>query len=152
YRLSPASAAVPPPEQLLPQDTLIMASAPNFGRASEAYRNWPQTKLWQDPAMKPLRDRFVAKWQEEFVRPLERELNVSFDTYATLPQGQLTFALIQNGWQGTDEHPLGFVLLLDAKDKSAVLRTNLAELRKNWIQAGKNIRRENIRGVEFSIY
>ena len=150
--LLPVGAAIPAPEQLLPQDTLALVTAPDFGRMREAYRNWPQTKLWEDPAMKPLRDRFIARWQEEFVRPLERELNVSFDTYASLPQGQLTFALIQNGWQGTDDHPLGFVLLLDAKDKSAVLRTNLAELRKNWIDAGKIIRRETIRGVEFSIY
>ena len=143
---------MPPPEQLLPQDTLLVVTAPDFTRMRDIYRNLPQTKLWEDPAMKPLKNRFVSRWQEEFVRPLEHELNISFDTYSGLPQGQLTFALTQNGWNGADDRPVGFLLLLDAKDRSAVLKTNLAELRKNWVDAGNRIRRETIRGVEFSIY
>ena len=147
-----AGAAIPAPEQLLPQDTLVMVTAPDFAKMRQIYRDLPQTRLWADPAMKPLKERFLTKWQEEFVRPLERELNVSFDTYSSLPQGQLTFALLQNGWQGTEDHPLGFLLLLDAKDKSAVLRTNLADLRKNWVDAGKTVKRETVRGTEFSIY
>ncbi len=147
-----AGAAIPAPEQLLPQDTLFVVTAPDFARMRQIYRGLPQTKLWEDPAMKPLKDRFNAAWQQEFVRPLERDLNVSLDTYASLPQGQLTFALVQNGWQGNDDRPMGFLLLLDAKDKSALLKTNLAELRRNWVDAGKMIRRETIRGVEFSIY
>jgi hypothetical protein len=147
-----AGAAIPAPEQLLPQDTLLMVTAPDFRKMREIYGNLPRTKLWEGPAMKPLKERFVSRWQEEFVRPLEHELNVSLDSYSSLPQGQLTFALVQNGWQGTEDHPLGFLLLLDAKDKGALLRTNLAELRRNWVDAGKTVRRENIRGLEFSIF
>ncbi len=148
----PAVAAVPPPEQLLPQDTLLVVTAPDFARMRTIYGNLPQTRFWEDPAMKPLKNRFFSRWQEEFVRPLERELNVSFDSYASLPQGQFTLALTKAEWNGTDENPMGFLMLLDAKDKSSQLKTNLAELRKNWVEAGKMIRRETIRGVEFSFF
>ena len=46
--------------------------------------------------MKLFKEKFISNWQEEFVKPLERELSVSLDSYASLPQGQVTFALIQN--------------------------------------------------------
>src|SRR5438270_250468 len=81
--------------------------------------------------------------------PLERELEVKLDDYASLPQGQVTFAVTQNGWQGKPDQPLGMLMLLDAKGKSAQLKTNLAELRKKWMDAGKNIRSEKIRSFEF---
>jgi hypothetical protein len=149
---SRAHAAIPGAEQLLPQDTLLMVTTPDFGRMRDIYRTLPRARLWADPAMKPLKDRFTARWQDEFVKPLERELNVNFGEYASLPQGQLTFALTKDAWKGNDEHPVGFLLLLDTRDRTVALRTNLADLRKNWVNAGRNVRREQIRGVEFSVY
>ena len=48
------------------------------------------------------------------------------------------------------EHPPGFLLLLDTRDKSHLLRTNLANLRKHWMDAGKPVRTERLRDLEFS--
>ena len=42
-------------------------------------------------------------------------------------------------------------MLLDAKDKSDLLKTNLAALQKKWTDAGKPIRTETIRGIKFSV-
>src|SRR2546429_445453 len=61
-----------------------------------------------------------------------------------------TFALLQNGWQGKEDRVPAWLLLIDAKDKSGQLKTNLADLRKKWIDAGKNLRTEKIRDVEFT--
>jgi len=101
--------------------------------------------------MKPFRDRFVSKWQEEFLDPLERELDVKCANYSSLAQGQLTFAVTQNGWQGEDGHPFGVVFLLDSKDKAGQLKQDLAELRKKWLDSGKKLRTERIRDIECTI-
>ena len=147
-----ASAAIPAPEQLLPDDTLILLTTPDFAKLRQICQRSPKSQLWNDPVMKPLRDKFLARWREEVVKPLERDLNVSLDAYATLPQGQLTFAVTRNDWQGTDDQPLGFLLLLDTRDKTELLKTNLAALRRKWVGSGKTLKTEKIRNLEFSIF
>src|SRR5437773_1212490 len=124
----PANGAmpIPAPEKLVPEDTVVLVTAPDFGKLRDVYRRLPQSQLWNDPAMKPFKDKFLAKWKEEFVKPLERELDVRFDDYTSLPQGQVTFAMTQNGWEGKNDQSPGILLLLDAKDKSGQLKTNLA--------------------------
>jgi hypothetical protein len=77
---------------------------------------------------------------------------VKLADFENLPQGQLTFAVTQNGWDGIDaEKTPGIVLLLDAKTNSNLLKTNLAALRKKWRDAGKPIRTETVRGISFSV-
>jgi hypothetical protein len=145
-------AAIPAPEQLLPDDTLIMVTAPDFTKLRAICQKSPKSQLWSDPAMKPLRDKFESRWQEEVVKPIARELNVSLDSYASLPQGQLTFAVTKNAWQGNDDQPLGFLLLLDVRDKVSLLKTNLADFRKQWVGAGKTFKTETIRNLEFTVF
>src|SRR5579862_1332243 len=82
---------VPAPEKLLPDDTLILITAPDFAKLKTIWENLPQRKLWNDPAMKPFREDFATKWSEQFVKPLERDLDIKWDDYLSLLQGQLTF-------------------------------------------------------------
>lgn len=146
-------ASVPPAEKLLPPDTLLVVSAPDWGKLRDVYKKSPQAQFWDDPAMKPFREKFMTKWNEEVVKPLERDLGVKFDDYHALLQGQLTIAVTQEGWQGKakDDGEPAVLLLLDTKDKSDLLKKNLANLRKKWNEAGKPIKTEKIRDVEFSI-
>jgi hypothetical protein len=143
-------AGIPAPEKLLPDDTLLMVTAPDFAKLSAIWEKLPQMQLWKDPAMKPFRDNFTAKWNDEFVKPLERELDIKGEDYTSLLQGQLTFALTQNGWPGGEDQPPGLLLLVDAKDKSNQLKKNLAFLRKKWVDAGKAVKTTKIRGFEFN--
>src|SRR5476651_2448200 len=126
-------AAIPPAENLLPSDTLFLLTAPDCAAFRAAMHQSPQWLLWNDPAMKAFHDNFIAKWRESFVAPLERDLGVKLADFADLPQGQFAFAVTQNGWHGTtgDKSP-GIILLLDAKDKSGLLKTNLATLQQKW--------------------
>ena len=128
---------------------MFLVTAPDCARMREVYRSSPQTLLWHDPAMKPFRDKFMSKLNEELLQPLERELGVQFSDYTNLPQGQLTVAITQNGWQIGSDQPPALLLLLDARDKSGLLKTNLAQLRKKWVDAGKSIKTEKIRDIEF---
>jgi hypothetical protein len=117
-------AAIPPAEKLLPPETLLVLSAPDWAKLSDYYRKAPQSQFWNDPAMKPFRDKFMAKWSEEIVKPLERDLGAKFDDYSALLQGQLTFAVLQEGWQGKakDDGTPAILFLLDTKDKSDLLK------------------------------
>lgn len=145
-----ATLSILPAEKLLPDDTLAMFTVPDFSKARDFYLNSPQGRLWNDPAMKDFKDKFIAQMSSGFIAPLEHELGIRFSDYSSLPQGQLTFAMIQNDWKGKDGQP-ALLLLLDVKDKTAQLKTNLDDLKKKWINAGKTIRTEKIRDVDFSV-
>src|SRR5487761_2096104 len=144
-------AAIPPAESLLPADTLFVVTAPDCQGLRAAMNRSPQWLLWNHSALKPFRDKFLSKWNDAFVGPLERDLGVKISDFADLPQGQFTFAITQNGWDGTRDQPPGIILLLDAKDKSGLLKTNLAALQKKWSEAGKPIRTETLRDIKFSV-
>jgi hypothetical protein len=146
-----AWAVVPPPERLLPDDTLVLVTAPDFAKLKDTWSKLPQSQCWNDPAMKLFKEKFLNKWKEEFKEPLERELSIKIDSYIELLQGQLTFAVTRNGWQGQDDQSPGLLFLLDSKDKSNQLKKNLADLRNKWVDAGKNLKTEKIRDVDFTV-
>jgi hypothetical protein len=148
--LSLNAAPVPSPEKILPDDTLFVFTIPDFAKARETYKTSPSIQLWNDPAMKPFREKFTEKMKTDYLQPLERQLSVKLSDYTDLPQGQITFAVLQNGWQGKGDKQPAMLLLLDTKNKSDQLKKNLAELKKKWVDAGKKIRAEKIRDVEFS--
>lgn len=143
-------AAVLPPEKLLPADTLVLLTAPNFSSCRTAMSNSCASQLWNDPAMKPFREKFLAKLSEEVIAPLERELGFKLSDYHGIAQGQVTVALIQNEWQGKAGQSPDWVFLLDAGEKSGQLKTNLTLLKKRWTDSGKQVRTDKIRDVEFS--
>jgi hypothetical protein len=146
-----ARATIPPVENLLPADTLFLLDAPDWAALRTASHQSPQWLFWNDPAMKPFHDKFVAKWEAEFVAPLERDLGVNPGDFAGLPQGQFALALTRNGWNGSNDVNPGLLLLLDTKNKRDLLTTNLAGLRKKWVAAGKSLQTETLHGIQFSV-
>jgi hypothetical protein len=146
-----SAAPVPPPDKLLPEDTLFLLTIPDFAKGYEIYQKWPQSQFWADPAMKPFRDKFVTKLKEDFIQPLERELSLKFEQLSGLAQGQITLAITQNGWDGKSDKEPAFLLLIDTKDRSSQLKTNIAELRKRWADANKPLRVEKVRDFEFLV-
>ncbi len=144
-------AAIPPAENLLPSDTLFFLTIPDCAALRTTAHQSPQWLFWSDPAMRPFHDKFTAKFEQTLVAPLEQALGLKMSDFADLPQGQFTFAVTQNGWTGGDDPSPGVVLLLDAGDKSNLLKTNLDALKKKWTEDGKPIRTEDVRGISFSI-
>jgi len=145
-----ANAAVPSPEKLLPSDTIAVVTVPDYAKAHAAYDANASSQLWRDPAMKPFAEKLMNKITEEFIKPLERELGVKFADYSGLARGQFTIAVIQNGWQGQPDQSPAWLLLIDTKEKSSQLKTNLADLKKKWQDAGKKMKTDKIRDVEFT--
>ncbi|HEU6448364.1 MAG TPA: hypothetical protein VFV23_08010 [Verrucomicrobiae bacterium] len=145
-------AAIPPAENLLPSDTLLVVTIPDCAAFRSNLHQSPHWLLWNDPAMKAFHDKFISNYREQFAAPLERDLGVKLSDFADFPQGQFTFAVTANGWSGNDDNSSpGIVLLLDAKDKSSLLKTNITALQKKWRDDGKTIRTEKIGAIPFSI-
>ena len=144
------SAAVPPPEKLLPTDTLFVMTVPDMAKAGSIWKQSPSALLWNDAAMKPFKDKFLAKFKSDVIESLEKELGVKFADYTQLAQGQLTIAATQNGWDGRNDTAPAVLLLLDAREQRGLLQTNLAALKKKWVDAGKQLKTEKIRDIEFT--
>lgn len=145
------SAAIPPAEALLPADTLVLFTVPDCSALRATAQQSPQWLLWNDPAMKPFRDNFTAKWDQKFIGPFEHELGIRIADYLPLLQGQLTIAITQNGWGESPKTAPAIVLLLDAKDKADLLATNLDALKQQWTDSGKGLRTETIEDIKFSV-
>jgi hypothetical protein len=145
------SAAIPPAENLLPADTLLMFTVPDCSVLRAAAQRSPQWLLWNDPAMKPFRQDFTAKWDARFLAPLQQALGIKARDYYPLLQGQLTFAVTQNGWNSSGSAMPALLLLLDARDKGNLLATNLAELKQKWIEDGKEVQTKVLEGVPFTV-
>lgn len=149
---SAASAAILPPEKLLPSDTVLVVTVPDCNKSRAIFTNSPGTRLWRDPALKAFTDKFVNKFSSDVVTPVEREFGIRFADYQGFAQGQITFALMLNEAAVKSENPFSMLLLVDTKDKSDQLKKNLAELKKKWADSGKQIKAEKIRDQEFTTF
>ncbi len=145
-----ARAQVPPAEKLLPNDTLMLFSVPDAAKFRSVFKSSCYGQLWNEPSMKPFKDKFTTKFMSDVVSPLEKEFGVNFSDYTAMAQGQFTFAVTQNGWQGKTNETPGWILLLDTKEQSSLLKSNLTELKKKWVDSGKQIKADKIRDVEFT--
>ncbi|MFN3409395.1 MAG: hypothetical protein ACK45B_10405 [Limisphaerales bacterium] len=147
----PAVAAVPPAEQLLPDDTLGFITVPDARKLRAAGGALPLLRLWQDDAVRPLRESFVAQLDERLRQPLEREFGVKLAALAELAQGQVTLALLGNGWNGEGSARPGGLLLVDTGSRAPEAEQALAAFRQQWADAGRTLRTERVRGVEFVV-
>lgn len=145
-------AATPPAQDLLPSDTLIMATLPDWDAFKENNAKSSISGLIGDPAMRPFIEKFRAAWQANVVAPIERELGVKLNDYAELIHGQITFAVVQNGWDGGEDRVPAALLILDSKDSSKDLEKALGELKSKWTDSGKQLKTQDVRGVEFVEY
>jgi hypothetical protein len=144
-------AAIPPAEDLLPADTLFVATMPDYQALHSGLQQFPLWLMWNGPEMKPFRDDFMSKWNQKFKASQAQEFGAKLDAFLPLLQGQLTFAITGNGSSGAGNSGPAMVFLLDAKDKSAALATNLAALKQGWRDAGRPVRTEVLQDIKFSV-
>jgi hypothetical protein len=145
-----SGAAVPPPEKLLPKDTVLVVTAPDWAKARLFWTNAPYVRLWQDPSLKPFKDKLLNKITNDVITPLEKNLGIKFSDYEGLAQGQVTFAIVQVTPKDKSSSPLAGILMMDAKDHAGQLRTSLSQAMKKWADAGKPIKAQKIRETDFN--
>src|SRR5437868_765156 len=85
----PLKAAAPlTPEQLLPADTIAVLSVPNVLKAKAFVQASNYGKLWQDPEMRPFKEKTLTRLREGFLEPVEKQLGFKLSDYAEFFQGQ----------------------------------------------------------------
>jgi hypothetical protein len=146
--LASKGAEVLGPKELLPEDTIAVFSCPDWTKFQSYYRQSAYGQMWDDPAMKPFRDKFEKKFSSAIIEPLQKELGIKLTEYEALLQGQLTVAFTPPTEGSSD--PVGLLILLDAKDKSELLSSKLGELKKKWSEGNRPTKTEKIRDVEFT--
>lgn len=145
------SAAVPPADELLPHDTLAFVTTPDATRLRGAAGELPLARLWADDVLRPVRDGFWRRLDEQLRQPLEEELGVKFAKLAGLARGQVTLALTQNGWSGKPGEAPGVLLLVDTRDQAELAAKALAAFQQQWRDAGRALHTERLRGREFIV-
>jgi len=151
--LSGAAVAqpVPPPEKLLPADTLGVLTVPDMAATRRLLDQSPQWQLWRDPALGPFVNKFWAKFETDVLQPFESELGASLTNYLDLAQGQFTLALTRNGWPAQADAAPGLVILIDSREESARLKSLLEQGRANLADRGEPVRTQRIGGTEFLV-
>lgn len=145
------AADVPPPERLLPADTLGVITIPDMAKARRLNEQSARMQLWGDPSLKAFKDKLLNKFNEEIIQPFEQESGIQLTNYLDLAQGQVTVALTRNGWTGGPETSPGVLVLIDSKNEMERMKTAMDDVRKRWQGNGNPMRTESIRGVEFSV-
>jgi len=147
--LLPGNAAVAPAEKLLPADTLVMLTIPDWERAAAAAKDIPFAQLWRDPAMKPFVEKFEQKLRE-LIGEQEKNFEKDWAEFKPLISGQVTFAVMRGDWQGDPATEPELAFLLDVKDQAKQLKDFIERCEKRDADAGKTIQRETVRGVKFA--
>jgi hypothetical protein len=143
--------SVPPPEKLLPADTLGVFTVPDLTAARRLYQQSPQLRLLGDPAMEAFVNQVRAKLETEFFQPFEQQTGASLADYLAVAQGQVTFALTRNGWPARPGAEPGLVVLIDARDEAGRLATLLTEGRARLVAGGAPMRTERIGTTDFTV-
>jgi hypothetical protein len=143
------AAPAPSPEKLLPDDTLAFLTVPEAAKLKAFFETSPTTAITREPALKAFRDNMWNTIRTNAVIPLEKALLVKAADYDGLLQGQVTFAVLMGEWTGGNDTEPAFLIVVDARDKADQLKETLAKLKKSWTEAGRTLRSDKIRGVEF---
>lgn len=145
-----ALAAVPPAPQLLPRDTLALATVPDWARASDQLRQSPGGRLWADPSLRAFRENFEKKFAEKVLGAVEKDLGIRMADYLGLVRGQLTLAVTTDQWKGGEDEEPGLLVVIDARDQAEQLKARLAEVRKRLEEKKRPVKVEKIRDLEFA--
>src|SRR6185369_2288166 len=145
------TAVMPPtPEKLISADTVALLTVPDWSKSKVGYAKSCAGRLWNDPEMKPFKEKFIQKLNAEAFGSLELGLGFGISNLLALAEGEATLVISQNGWDGTSPWQPAWLFLIETKDKSNQLKTNLTELKKKWLDSGRPIKATKIRDVEFA--
>ena len=93
---STALAERPTIPELLPESTLVMLRIRDVSEFVEKLGDTNMGRMVQDPQIKPLINELYGSANELFV-PVEKRLGLSLNDLRKIPQGELSFAIVDNG-------------------------------------------------------
>lgn len=109
-------------EKLLPKDTLLFFTIPDVAGAKEQWNESTTGALFKDPEFQPFLDD-VKKKLAELSKNVEDELGVTIDDLVEIPQGEVTFALMEK-----PARKLSAVLMVDYGDGKETIEKLLKKM------------------------
>lgn len=108
--------------QLLPKDTLLFFSVPSIPDAKTEFNDSLAGALFRDPQLKPILDD-IQKKIDELSEKLESEVGVTIPELLAVPEGELTFALVER-----PTRKLAPILMVDYGDNKETIEKLLKKL------------------------
>ena len=143
---SPALAERPPAARVLPHSTLAMASITNASELVDKFMKTSMGRMTQDPQLKPLLDQLFAVALES-AGELEEQLGLSITDILSIPQGELTLALV-----ATEEGPPAIVVLIDTGDHLSKAQILLKRGTKAMEDSNRERSEETVSGTKIISY
>lgn len=109
-------------EKLLPKDTLAFFTIADVPELKQRWNRTSIGQLFQEPQLKPFLDD-LAKKQEEASKKIEEEVGVTVEELLNLPQGEVTFALLEK-----PTRQLAVVLMLEYGDHQETVEKLLKKM------------------------
>ena len=146
-RAAPAPAAVPPERTLPGGSTFAFVKVKDAAELRAAFRKSQIGQLFDDPAVKPLRDDLSAKL-EEGGKKFKEKIGVTIPELLELPQGAAWIAI-----QSKDDPKVPVILLLaaDAGKNEKAMADVLIKATKQAEEAGSKLAEEKFKDATLTI-
>jgi len=140
--LSPARAAAPP-EKGLPDSTILFIKVADAAALRDALGQSQAGQLAGDPALKPLKDDVAAKLDDVSTK-LKEKVGVTLGELATLPQGEVTLAVVA---KADPKSPAALLISADAGKNAAKMAEVMDKATKQAEQAGGKVSTETFKDL-----
>ena len=146
-RAAPAPAAVPPERTLPAGSTLAFVKVKDAAELHAAFRKSQIGQLFDDPAVKPLRDDLAAKLQEGG-RKFKEKIGVTIPELLELPQGAAWVAILS---REDPKAPVALLLAADAGKNEKAMDDVLAKATKQAEESGAKLSEEKFKDATLTI-
>ncbi|MBC8114228.1 MAG: hypothetical protein H7062_07620, partial [Candidatus Saccharimonas sp.] len=132
-------------EKLLPKDTLLFFTIPDVSGFKEQFDKSSTGALFRDAEFKPFLDD-VKKKIEELSQKVQDELGVSIDDLLELPDGEITFALMEK-----PARKLSVVLMVDYGESKETVGKLLKKMHEA-LESEAEHSKEDVDDVEVNVF
>jgi len=133
-------------EALLPKEVLVYFSLPSIPELKERLDGSLSGDMLQDPEFQPFMDGVKAKIEEASAK-MKEEVGVTVDDLLAIPQGEITFAVIE-----LPPRKLAMVLLLDYGDSRDTIDTLIGKMEEGLKESGGEVEGEEVGEVNIRTF
>lgn len=143
----PAGAAHPPAAEMLPENTVAMLVSPNVPELKDRFAQTAWGRMFHDPQVQPLTDRFMSALGTAMAGGLQAGLDLTLPELLDLPRGELAWAVVP-----LDAAPPAMVIILDAGDPAPQLDRALLRATDAMQRGGAHGTDEDVAGTKLSTF
>jgi len=142
-----------PHEKIVPADTLLFVTIPDYDKAVNLGKNSPGGMFINDPSMEAFVKKFSSKWRSDVVEPLEKELGIKFSDYSGIVKGQVSFCLsLLTGNEPSAMPEVAITLMIESRDGKDNLTKALQDIKQKYTKGGGEIKNAKVGNTAYDIF